>query len=91
MSIPSKLSPEQCEQIQAALAGLTGKERHRERMRLRSKFLRMNPDYRAADNAKQAELGRARYHANLEESRRKVAEKWRRRKVATQDCPTLST
>jgi hypothetical protein len=73
------LSTEQRQQIQAALAGLHGEERQRERMRLRSRMLRLNPEYRSADNAKKAAHGREAYHANLEESRRKGAEKARRR------------
>jgi len=74
-----KLNDEERRQIHAAIAGLTGKERQREAARLRSRLLRQRPEYRQADNAKKAAHGRERYHANLEESRRKGADKWRRR------------
>jgi hypothetical protein len=73
------LSIEQREQVQAAIAGLHGQERHRERMRLRSRLLREGEEYRMADNAKKAAHGREAYHANLELSRRRGAEKSRQR------------
>jgi hypothetical protein len=77
--MPIKLTPTDRQLIRDAVAGLTGAERQRTRARMRSKLLRINPEYRAADNARQAALGREKYHASLEESRRKSAEKWRRR------------
>ncbi len=72
------LTEDQRRQIDAALAGLTGIERHRERERLRSRLLREDPAYRLADNARKAEHGREAYHANPEAARVRSAEKARR-------------
>jgi hypothetical protein len=87
-----KLSAEERQLIRDIVAGLEGDERHREASRVRSIVCRMNPDYRAADNAKKAARERAKYHADIEESRRKGAEK-ARRKVAlrTLTPPTQRT
>ena len=63
------LTEDQRRQIDAALAGLTGIERHRERERLRSKALREDPAYRLADNARKAQHGRRAYRANPEAAR----------------------
>jgi hypothetical protein len=84
----TSLSLEQRERIKAALVGLTGNERHRERMRLRSRLLRECEDYRKADNAKKAAHGREAYHADLEQSRRRGAEKCRRRRALSRPTPT---
>jgi hypothetical protein len=77
-SLSFTLNEDQRRQIDAAVAGLTGEERQRARARLRSRLLREDPAFRQADNAAKAEHGREAYHANLEESRRRNAEKWRR-------------
>jgi hypothetical protein len=81
-SLSFKLTEDQRERIQAAIAGLTGEERHREASRLRSQILRLNPDCRKKDNASKAAHGRQKYHADLEASRRKGAEKKARRRRA---------
>jgi hypothetical protein len=67
--------------LQASLVGLHGVARQRERMWLRSRFLRLNPEYRLADNARKAAHGREAYHANLDEGRRKGVEKSRQRRL----------
>ena len=77
--MPFKLSAEERQLIRDIVAGLEGDERHRESGRVRSIVCRLNPDYRAADNAKKAARERAKYHADIEESRRKGAEIMRRR------------
>ena len=46
-----KLTEDQRRQIDAAIAGLTGDARRRERARLRSRLLREYPEYRKKDNA----------------------------------------
>jgi hypothetical protein len=76
-----QLTPDDRQLIRDAVAGLAGAERQRARARMRSKLLRLNPEYRAADNARQAALGREKYHANREESRRKSAEKAKRQRT----------
>ena len=81
------LSLEQRERIREAIAGLAGVERHRAYMRLRSRLLREDPEYRKKDNATKAEHGREHYHANLEESRRKGAAKWRSRRARDKARP----
>ena len=83
MSLSCKLSPEDRQLVRDIVAGLEGAERHRESARVRSKVVRMNPEYRAADNARQAAHEREKYYANLDESRRKAAEKWRSRRAMT--------
>jgi hypothetical protein len=75
-----QLTPANRQLIRDAVSGLTGDERRREYMRLKSKLLRLNPEYRAADNARMAAREHDRYHANIEESRRKSAEKSRRQR-----------
>jgi hypothetical protein len=77
-----KLSADERQLIRDIVAGLEGDERRRESDRVRSIVCRLNPDYRAADNSKYAARGRATYHADIEESRRKGAEKMRRRDEA---------
>lgn len=76
------LTPEERETIRLALGDLKGQARRTERGRLRSKVLRQRPDFRQADNAAKAARGKERYHENLEENRRKGAEKWQRRREA---------
>jgi hypothetical protein len=76
------LTEDQRRQIGAAVAGLTGDARRRERMRLRSRLLRESEEYRKKDNATKAAHGREAYHANIEEGRRRGAEKWRRARLA---------
>ncbi len=71
------LTPDERDQIHAALAGLTGQER--QRARLRSRLLRLRPEFRQMDNERNAAQGRARHHADIEAERRKGLEKWRRR------------
>lgn len=64
------LSLEERQLVRDVVAWLEGYERFREYARIRSRLLRLNPEYRAVDNAKQAVLGREKYHANLEELNR---------------------
>jgi hypothetical protein len=81
-SLSFKLTEEQRRQIRDAIAALTGEERHREASRLRSRLLREDQECRKKDNASKAAHGRQKYHADLEASRRKGAEKARRRRAA---------
>ena len=82
------LTDDDRQRIHDSLVGLTGKERHRAHNAMRSRLLRLKPEYRAASNAKNAERQRAKYHANLEESRRYGAEKKRRRTARLDALPT---
>jgi hypothetical protein len=80
MTLPHKLDPDGRQLVRDIVAGLEGRaEKQRQSARVRSIVLRMDESYRAADNAKQAELGRERYHGDLATARQKGADKWRRR------------
>ncbi len=75
--MPFKLTAEERQLLRDIVAGLKGDERHRESTRVRSILCRLNPECRAADNAKKAAHGRATYHADIEarstQGRREVA------------------
>jgi hypothetical protein len=79
MTTAGKLSDEDRILVRDIVAGLTGEERRRQSARVRSIVLRMTDDYRRADNARQAALERAKYHANISVARTASAAKQRRR------------
>ena len=81
MTTPHKLSPENRQLVRDIVAGLEGYEKRKEAARVRSMILRMDEDYRRADNARQATLERNKYGENLEEGRRKAAAKARQRRA----------
>jgi hypothetical protein len=82
MTLPQKLGPDGRQLVRDIVAGLEDRaEKQRQSARVRSIVLRMDESYRAVDNAKQAERGRKRYHADLATGRQKGVEKERRRQA----------
>jgi predicted component of type VI protein secretion system len=81
MTLSQKLNPADRDLLYCIVTGLTGTERQRETARIRSKLLRLHDAYRQADNARKAAIGRERYAADIDESRRKSAEKVRRKRA----------